>query len=267
MSPGTLAGRLQRQVDDRVARHLVLDDVAAHPALERAVAGAQLGERCGLILELLVLRRREIGVDARDFLVGNLERTVLRELPLLVDELAILVDAHLVDDDLDARLVDVVAPPVHVVDAQDRLDVRQQMLRREPLADRVADVRRAAEAAADEHLEPDLALLVLVHPQADVVHGHGRAIVRRARHGDLELARQVRELGVQKRVLAQQLAVDARIGELVLRATRVLIRRDVAHAVARRLDRRDLDVGEVLKMSGASSSLIQLYWMFWRVVK
>ena len=97
------------------------------------------------------------------------------------------------------------------------LDVRQQMLRREPLADRLADVRRAAETAADEHLEADLALLVLVHAQADVVHGHGRAVVRRARHGDLELARQSTRTRVQERVLAQQLAVDARIGELVLR--------------------------------------------------
>jgi hypothetical protein len=34
------------------------------------------------------------------------------------------------------------------------------------------------------------------------VHRHRRPIIGRARHGDLELARQIRELGVQERILA-----------------------------------------------------------------
>ena len=102
------------------------------------------------------------------------------------------------------------------------------------------------ETAADEHLEADLAALVLVHPQADVVDRDRGAVVRRARDRDLELARQVRELGMQERVLAQQLAIDARIGELVLRAARELVRRDVADAVARGLDRVHLDVAELV---------------------
>src|SRR5688572_12708665 len=38
--------------------------------------------------------------------------------------------------------------------------------------------------------------------------------------------------------------------ELVLRAAGILVRRDVAHAVARRLDARDLDVGEMLQDVG-----------------
>jgi hypothetical protein len=51
---------------------------------------------------------------------------------------------------------------------------------------------------------------------------------------------------VQERVLAQQLAVDAWIRELVLRTARVLVRGDVADAVAGRLDRRDFGVRELL---------------------
>src|SRR5690606_35254645 len=78
-------------------------------------------------------------------------------------------------------------------------------------------------------------------------HGDRGTIVRRARDRDLELARQVRELGVQHGVLAQELAIEARIRELVARDAGVLIRRDVAHAIARRLDRRDLDARELLE--------------------
>ena len=38
---------------------------------------------------------------------------------------------------------------------------------------------------------------------------------------------------MQERVLAQELAVQARIGELVARAARVLVGRDIADAIAR----------------------------------
>src|SRR5690606_34724325 len=76
------------------------------------------------------------------------------------------------------------------------------------------------------------------------------AVVRRSRHRDLELARQIRELRMQHRVLPKQLAVDARIRELVPGDAGVLVGRDVAHAVAGRLDRRDLDARELLEDIG-----------------
>ena len=100
------------------------------------------------------------------------------------------------------------------------------------VADRLTDIGRASEPTAHEHLEAGLARLVQMHAQPDVVHGDRGTVVRRARHGDLELARQIREFGVQERVLPEQLAIHARIDELVLGASRVLIRRDVAHAVS-----------------------------------
>ena len=80
--------------------------------------------------------------------------------------------------------------------------------------------------------KPALAGAVPVHAQADVVHLHRRAVVRRGGERDLELARQERELRMQREVLAQQLRPDARILDLVGRDAGPLIGGDVAHAIA-----------------------------------
>src|SRR3546814_16448510 len=104
----------------------------------------------------------------------------------------------------------VVAPAELVVDAQDGFQVAQQMLLGQEVADRGADHRRAAEAAADDHLEADLAGRVAADLQADVVKAHGGAIVRRAGHGELELERQEREFRMQARPLGDHPAVDER---------------------------------------------------------
>ena len=90
----------------------------------------------------------------------------------LVDELLALG----LDQDLDARLVHVVAPAVAVVDAHDRLDVDEDLLPRQELADHRADDRRAAHAAADQHLEADFAGFVLAAAA-------GRCRARRSRRG------------------------------------------------------------------------------------
>ena len=55
------------------------------------------------------------------------QRAVLDRLPLVLDLLGEFLDAELVHQDLDARLVDVVAAAVLVVDAQDRLDIAQEI--------------------------------------------------------------------------------------------------------------------------------------------
>ncbi len=48
----------------------------------------------------------------------------------LLDQLDEALRLHLADQNLDARLVDVVTPAERVVDAQDRLDVAQQITNR-----------------------------------------------------------------------------------------------------------------------------------------
>jgi hypothetical protein len=69
-----------------------------------------------------------------------------------------------VDEDLHARLVDIVAPAVLVIGAHDRLDVAEQITLRQEGFDGFADERRAPEPAADDDLEAGLAGPVSVHP-------------------------------------------------------------------------------------------------------
>ena len=80
--------------------------------------------------------------------------------------------------DLDARLVLVVAPTFEIVDAQDRLDIAEQVALGQEFAHLAADERRAPEAAADIDLEAEFARGVANDLQADVVRldrprGHG----------------------------------------------------------------------------------------------
>ena len=162
-----------------------------------------------------------------------------------LDLVADRLDARLVDEDLDARLVLVVAPPVAVVDAQDALEIGEQVLVRHEAVDQLGDHRRAAQAAADPDRPADLALGVGRRLQADIVELDRRAVVRRAGHRDLELARQVREFRMEARPLAQDFRDRPRIDDLVGRGAGELVGRDVADAVARGLDRVHLDRCEV----------------------
>ena len=66
----------------------------------------------------------------------------------------------LVNEDLDARLVLVVAASIEIVDAHDRLEIGDQFMLGQEVAHRHADHRRAAEAAADDHFPAALALVV-----------------------------------------------------------------------------------------------------------
>ena len=70
------------------------------------------------------------------------------------------------------------------------------------------------------------------------------AIDGRTRDRKLEFARQECELGMQARPLAQQFRIGARIDRFVGGGTGKMVCRDVANAVARRLDRMHLDFGE-----------------------
>ena len=80
--------------------------------------------------------------------------------------------------------------------------------------------------------------------QADVVEGNRGAILARAADRDLELARQPAELGVDGGPLPHDLAERARVDDLVGRDAGVLVRSDVAQAVAAGLYRMHLDFGE-----------------------
>jgi hypothetical protein len=62
--------------------------------------------------------------------------------------------------------------------------------------------------------------------------------------GDLELARQELELRMVGRPLPQQFGIGAGIGDLVGGGTGEMVGRDVAHAIARGLDRMHPDIGQ-----------------------
>ena len=188
--------------DDRIALHLVREHRILAPGLELRIV-RRLAQLVGHVRQLLVSRIGEARADILDDLVVQLQRAVAHLLPLFLDLLGEFLDAELVHQDLDARLVDVVAAAVLVVDAQDRLDIAEEIAAMDERLDGLADERRAAETAADQHLEAGLALLVLVQPQADVVDLDRGAIMRGRGDREFELARQEREFRMQRGVLPQ----------------------------------------------------------------
>jgi len=197
-----------------------------------AVRGARLRQLRRAVLQLLIIRIAEAGRDLGDKCRIERERTVPDGLPFGLDLLGERLGAELMDQNLDARLVDVVAPSELIVDPQDRLDIAQEVALGQELLDGLAHKRCAPEPAAHDHLEADLAGLVAMHVQPDIVHPHGGAVVRGRGERDLELARQEREFRMQGRMLAQQLGADARILDLAGRHAGPLVGGDVAHAIA-----------------------------------
>ncbi len=98
-----------------------------------------------------------------------------------LDGVAQAGEALFVQQDLDARLVFVVAPALEIVDAQDRVGIGEQVALGQEVADLVAEQRRAAEPAADIDGEAQFALLVAHDLQADVVRLDHGAVVRSRR--------------------------------------------------------------------------------------
>ena len=191
------AGALERQRDDRVTTPLVCPDVALGPARERTAVGDRGAERDTVASEVAIGGLREMSGEAGDLFARHGPSTAAQVFPLGLDLPREFGRRQFLHQDLDARLVDVVAAAVAVVDPKDRVEVVEELRRRQELANDVADDRRAALAAADDHLESRLAGGIAHHLHADVVDEDRRAIGRRTGDGDLELARQERELGIE----------------------------------------------------------------------
>jgi hypothetical protein len=200
-----------------------------------AVPGAK---RC-----LLVLRRLGVGecdtagaleVAAHTRYLGIAERqaAVADQRPFGLDAPLEFFDAQRLHQDLDARLREVVAASLEVVHPQDGLEIREQVFARQEVAHHLADDGRAAEAAARKNFEAQFAIGAAHDVHSDVMHQGGRPVLRSARDGDLEFARQVGELGMKGRPLANDFAPRARIVEFVRRHSRQMVRRGVADAVA-----------------------------------
>ncbi len=77
----------------------------------------------------------EAGAHALDFASGRRAARGAVGLPFGLDLLAEAPDAERLDEHLDARLVDVVAPAMAVVHAQDRFEVGEELRQRQEFAD------------------------------------------------------------------------------------------------------------------------------------
>ncbi len=190
-------------------------------------------------------RRREERAKARQLLFRKIQRLRIARGKFRLDLLAQRLKALLVHQDLDARLELVVAPSFEIVDSQDRLDVSQEVALGEKIADLAPDHRRSPKPSADINRKADLARIVAHDLQSDVMRLDHRAIVRCAVDGDLELARQKREFGMERRPLPHDFGVRARVGDLVMRDAGEMVGRHIANAVSRGLDRVHLDAREL----------------------
>jgi hypothetical protein len=136
---GRLAGALERQRDRAVAGELVRVHVALEPALK--ASGASAGTCSGCALGAHALGQLEVRCDAVELGLRDDVRRARRasRSRMLRNSALHVVDEALalgLDEDLDARLVHVVAPAVAVVDAHDRLDEDEDLLPRQGSRDR-----------------------------------------------------------------------------------------------------------------------------------
>ena len=201
-------------------------------------AGIGIGQR-------FVRRRRERAFKAGKFLVRNQGWAALEVLPFGLDLAREFGRRQFLDQNFDPRLVLVVAPAVEVVHAQYRIEVIAQFGAWQKLANRMADHRGAAEAAAGDDARADFTFVIFDDLNADIVNQNGGAIFGAGIDGDLEFARQVGEFGVERRPLANQFAVRTRVDDFIVCDAGKMVRRGVAHAVAAGLDCVHLDAGEI----------------------
>ena len=110
-----------------------------------------------------------MGGEPLDFAFGHRAGTAAHALPFGFDLAGELRRRQILHEDLDPRLVDVVAPTMEVVDAQDGVEIVEKLSRGQELADRIGEHWRAALTAADQDAEADLAMFAAHRLRADVV--------------------------------------------------------------------------------------------------
>ena len=238
-------GGLERDHHGPVAGDPVREQVAFGPARELAVFGERHGKTLIGAGPGVIVGRAKAGPHPLDLPLIQQQHAVLDMRPLRLDLARELGRTERVDQDLDARLVEIVAPPMPVVHAQDGLQIRQQIALFQKRADARADIGRAAQAAADQHIKARLATRVFDQIQANVMHLHGRAVALRAGGRDLEFSGQEREFGVEGGPLADDLAIGPGVFQLIDGDPGELIAGDVADAVAAGLDRVHLHAGQI----------------------
>ncbi len=216
------------------------DRVAVDPDGEIGVAAVDLLACAGFEQRVL-----EIGPDPFELGEGRFDAFFQQVGVFRLDLARVFFRAHLVDEDLDPRLVLVVAAAIAVVDPQARLGIGDQPVERDEGVDARRDHRRASHAAADVEGSAQFTRIVLDDLDTDIVQAHRGAVGVAGNHRDLELARQIAEFGMEARPLAQQLGIGPRIDHLVRGSARKVIRADIADAIAAGLDGVHFDLGQI----------------------
>src|ERR1700730_11423306 len=105
------------------------------------------------------------------------------------------------------------------------------MLARQKLTHHLTDDGRPAKTAAREDFESKVSRGTAHDVHANIMDQRSGAVLRSSRYRDLELARKVRELGMECGPLPDDLAPGPRVLELIRGNPRQMIRGDVADAV------------------------------------
>ena len=189
---------------------------------------------------------------------------------LLLDLAAQLVDAELVDEDLDPRAGAVDAQPVLAVeDPEDGLGDLEVLavVGLDEVVERGRDARHDRGAAADAHLEALHAVADLRADEGDVVDAGDRAVLVGAVNAVLTLRGISCVVGVADEVAHVGAGVGRRVEELVLADAGPRVAGHVADGVAAALAAREAGVAEISRMAlAASRSGTWWNWMFCRVV-
>ena len=237
--------RLQRHHHRGIARLPVPPHIVPRKPGEVRIGQQGAVERGTDLGQVLERRRGEIGLDPLGLVFRDPQIFVAQGGVMLVHLLAEGLQPHRSDQDLDPRLMDIVAPPQQVPGPQDGGQIGQQVRRRHGRSNLLADMGQTPLPPADEDAEGGPAVLATHDLKPHVMGPDRRPILLGADHRDLELARQEAELRMDGRPLADDLAPGARILDLVVGRPGEDVGRGVADAVARGLDGVHLDIGQV----------------------
>ena len=247
------ADRLQRDDGAGVSRLAMTAHIVAVPAGEigfgqkRAIPGRTAP------VQRLEGRRGEIGPDALQFGLGQAQVIALQRGEMALHLLPEGVDAHRLDEDLDPRLMDIVAPTQQIIRPQDGGQIGQQVPPRNRRCDLLGDMRQPALATADEDPECGLTVGTPHDLQAHIMGADSSAVPRGPGHRDLEFARQEGKFGMDRRPLPQDFAPGAGILDLVPCGPGEDVGGDVSYAVARGLDGMHLDLCQLFQNVGKIS--------------
>ncbi len=120
--PCDTANRLQRNVGNRVAVDLVFGDIGFYPVGKLLIVRHRFIESGRLIGKRFIGGRGEIGANAGDFFFRKMDHTFFFDVHKLFFHLALhLFSAKRMNENFDARLIEIVPTSIHIVDAHDGL--------------------------------------------------------------------------------------------------------------------------------------------------